>query len=166
MNNSIKVIIADDHDHIIASLENLLSSEPHIEVLSAASNGKELLRMASAHKPCIVVTDTEMPEMNGIEATVQLAKTNPEIKVIILSGCNEPAVINRAVNAGAKGFVLKTSPRDEIIWAIKTVHETGEYFCPGTLQSLKKSDSIQFSGREYDVLKNLYDGLSAKKNCA
>jgi two-component system, NarL family, nitrate/nitrite response regulator NarL len=163
MSNSIKVIIADDHDHIIASLENLLSAEPHIDILSAASNGKELLRLASAHKTCIVVTDTEMPVMNGIEATVQLAKTNPGIKVIILSGCHEPAVINRAIDAGAKGFVLKTSPRDEIIWAIKTVHETGEYFCPGTLQTLKNSDNIQFSRREYEVLQNLYDGLSAKK---
>lgn len=163
MNNSIKVIIADDHDHIIASLENLLSSEPNIDIVSTASNGKELLRMASAHKPCIVVTDTDMPEMNGIEATVQLAKTNPEIKVIILSGCREPAVINRALDAGAKGYVLKTSPRDEIIWAIKTVHETGEYFCPGTLQTLKKSDNITFSKREYEVLQNLYSGLSARR---
>ena len=163
MSSSIKVIIADDHDHIIASLENLLSSEPHIHILSSASDGKELLRLASCYESCIVVTDTDMPVMNGIEATAQLAKTNPGIKVIMLSGCIEPAVINRAIDAGARGFVLKTSPRDEIIWAIKTVHETGEYFCPGTLQTLKKSDNIQFSKREYDVLQNLYNGLSAKK---
>jgi len=163
MSSTIKVIIADDHDHIIASLEHLLSSEPHIEVLSAASNGKELLRLASAHTSCIVVTDTDMPVINGIAATAQLAKTNPAIKVIMLSGCTEAAVINRAITAGAKGFVLKSSPREEIIWAIKTVHETGEYFCPGTLQTLKKSENIQFTQREYEILANLCDGLSAKK---
>jgi two-component system, NarL family, response regulator NreC len=104
-----------------------------------------------------------MPVMNGIEATAQLAKTNPGIKVIVLSGSSEPAVINRAIDAGARGFVLKTSPSDGIIWAIKIVHETGEYFCPGTLQTLKKSDNIQFSKRESEVLKLLYDGLSARK---
>src|SRR5689334_2707758 len=124
----IKVLIADDHGIVRTGLRLLLERAPDVEVVGEAADGRELVRLAAEHEPSVAIVDIGMPLLNGIEATGQLVRDNPSIAVIILSMHTDESYVTRALNAGARGYVLKDTADDEIETAVYSVAAGKPYF--------------------------------------
>lgn len=123
--SKIQVILVDDHEMVRLGLKSFLNLQPDIEVVAEASDGDEGLDLALSLKPDVVVMDLVMPKMTGVEATLALLEKWPEAKILILTSYLDNEKIYPVLNAGAKGYMLKTSSADEIVGAIRKV-ERGE----------------------------------------
>ena len=119
---SIHVFIADDHAVVRDGLRFLLEAQKDITVIGQAANGREAVRKVSRLNPHVVLMDVGMPDLNGIEATKQIREGCPPARVIILSMHHSSEHIFRAMNAGARGYVLKESAGAEVIAAVRAVH--------------------------------------------
>jgi len=168
MNKGLKIFIVDDHSLFREGLRFLLSNWELIDEIYEAKNGQELLDTIDNLIPDIVLMDIEMPELNGIDASLELRKKIPDIKIIALSMYANDDFYTDMINAGAKGFLLKDSKFEEVQQAIKSVKEGRNYFSPEILTSLvnnisEKNTSVQLkelSQRESEVLYNICKGLS------
>ena len=123
----IKIAIAEDHQSLIDGIELLLKYEINIKIVGTANDGEELLRIVRRNKPDVVITDIKMPKTDGIEATKLIKKEFPNTKVIGFSMFDQQEAIQQMIAAGATGYLLKNSPLEEVLNAIKTVH-LGETF--------------------------------------
>jgi DNA-binding NarL/FixJ family response regulator len=126
---SITVFLADDHRMVREGFRLLLETQPDIKVAGEAGNGREAVRQVAKLVPDIVLMDIEMPELNGIEATRQMCETSPSTRVIILSMYSTAQHISRAFKAGAQGYILKESAGDDMIKAVRTVHNGNIFLC-------------------------------------
>jgi two-component system, NarL family, response regulator NreC len=124
---TINVLLADDHSVLRDGLEALLHAQGDIVVIAHAHNGSEAVRKAIELKPDVVIADIVMPELDGIEATRQIRKSCPSSQVLILSMYSTTEHIFRALQAGAKGYLLKESAGAEVVAAVKSVHEGNRY---------------------------------------
>ena len=132
----IKVLIVDDHKLFREGLVNLLSKSSNIEIVAQAKNGKVAIIKAKRHNPNIVLMDIGMPIMNGIEATVELQKTQPEIKVIALSMHADKHYIKRMLDAEAYGYLFKDCNYQQLVGAIEMVNSGVKCFCDDDSQVL------------------------------
>lgn len=123
----IRVLLADDHAVVRDGLRALLEAQPGIEVVGDAANGHEALRQARQLHPDVVVMDIAMPEMNGIEAMEQMHDALPAMQVLILSMHSSTEHIFRALQAGARGYLLKDSAGSEVVEAVRAVHAGRRY---------------------------------------
>ncbi|MEZ4519615.1 MAG: response regulator transcription factor [Chloroflexota bacterium] len=114
-----RVLICDDQAIIREGIELLLRLESDIEVVGTATNGYEGVRLAEQHRPDLVLMDLKMPEMNGIEATRRISQQFPEIKVLVLTTFDEDEWLFDALRAGAAGYLLKDTPRADLVKAIR-----------------------------------------------
>jgi two-component system nitrate/nitrite response regulator NarL len=119
----LSLIIADDHTLFIDGLCLLLQGEPGIEILSIASNGRELMSLLHSHVPDIILLDINMPGYNGFEALSRIKSFYPKIKVIMLSTYNEEHLIEKAKAGGANGYMVKNADKHELINVIKLVSQ-------------------------------------------
>ena len=174
----IKIVIADDHRIIRDGLKSLLSDEKDIEILGEAANGLEALIKTRELNPDILIADISMPEMNGIEMTRILCKEKSETKILIVSMHDNEDYINQALDAGASGYLLKDSSKDELLKAIKAV-ANGETYCSGDVSKILLSkfltsskskklkieaeEKLELTKREKEILKLISDGLSNKE---
>jgi DNA-binding NarL/FixJ family response regulator len=124
---SITVFLADDHTVLRNGLQFMLDAEADIEVVGTAANGRDAVRQVKQLHPDIVVLDIAMPELNGIEAAQQIREYCSSTQVIILSMHHTPEHINRALQAGARGYLVKESASDEVVEAIRQVHAGRRY---------------------------------------
>lgn len=124
----ITVVLADDHTVLRDGLRYLLEAAGDIEIVSTASNGQEAVEQASLHCPDVVLMDISMPIMNGIEATKEICAVCANTKVAILSMHHTSEYVQRALQAGAHGYVLKDSAGAEVIAAVRALHEGKRYF--------------------------------------
>lgn len=124
----ITVVLADDHTVLRDGLRYLLEAAGDIQVLSTASNGQEAVEQATLHCPDVVLMDISMPIMNGIEATKQICAVCENTKVAILSMHHTSEYVQRSLQAGAHGYLLKDSAGEEVIAAIHALHEGKRYF--------------------------------------
>lgn len=115
----ISVIICDDQAIIREGLEMLLKLEPDIEVVGRAADGKEALALAAAHAPDLILMDLKMPGMNGVEATRRLRAQFPDVNVLVLTTYDDDEWLFDAIRAGATGYLLKDTPRAEVIKAVR-----------------------------------------------
>jgi len=127
---SIRVFLADDHKVVRDGLRLLLTAEADIEVVGGASDGLEAVDLVAQLRPDVVVMDIAMPGMNGIEAMAQILRTNPASRVIILSMHATKEYIFQALQAGARGYLLKESAGIEVVNAVRMVHHGGSYLSP------------------------------------
>jgi DNA-binding NarL/FixJ family response regulator len=111
------IVIADDHPLVLNEVANFL--EPHYDVVARAANGRELVNAVAQHSPDLVVADVAMPEMNGIDATREITSEHPNIKVVLLSGYDDPALVEAAFQAGASAYVSKMHAATELLPAIE-----------------------------------------------
>ena len=125
---SIRIIIADDHSIFIDGMKALLKEAGDMEVVGQALNGKELLEQSALLQPDVVLTDLQMPGMDGIEATRELQKRFPRIRVMALTMMNESLYIRKMLDAGAAGYILKTTDKEELIAGIRKVAGGEKYF--------------------------------------
>lgn len=175
MYQSIRILIADDHELLREGFSLLLKKQKEIEIIDEASNGKDLLEKVRKQQPDVVVTDIQMPEMDGIEATKKIKEEFPQIEVIALTMFNEDHLIIDMLEAGAKGYLLKNTTQKELTEAIKAVHNGGTHFCSSTSEKLKgmivqsvfnpykKRPTETFSEREIEVMKLICQQLQNKE---
>jgi DNA-binding NarL/FixJ family response regulator len=123
----IRVLLADDHAVVRDGLRALLEAQPGIEVVGDVSNGREAVREAQRLLPDVVVMDIAMPGLNGIEATLQIQEVSPPPRILILSMHSTTEHIFRALQAGARGYLLKDSAGKEVVEAVRVVHAGRRY---------------------------------------
>lgn len=126
---SIDVFLADDHKLMREGLRILLETQPDIKVTGEAADGRDAVRRASQHCPDVVIMDVAMPHLNGIEATYRICSACPATEVIILSMYSTSEHVFRALDAGARGYVMKESAGSEIIAAVRAVARKRYYLC-------------------------------------
>ena len=114
MNGVTKVMVVDDHELFRRGVVMVINKMENTKVIGEASNGKEFLQMLNSIKPDIVFMDIRMPEMNGVDATIEAIARYPEMKIIALSMFGEEEYLQKMINAGAVGFLLKNSSIEEI----------------------------------------------------
>lgn len=176
MTIKIKVVIADDHEVFLDGLTLLLRKEKDIEVVGQVSNGQELIHFLKRNKVDVVLTDLHMPILNGIEATKEALKINPEISVIALSMSEEAKDIMMALQSGVLGYILKGADKNQIIKGIKCVYNKEHYYCNLTLQKFfttiiktqkekngKCSTQIIFSSKELEIIRSVCEDLTSKE---
>lgn len=172
---SIRILLADDHGIVRKGLRFLLERQPEMEILGEAADGREAVRLADEMHPDVAVMDIGMPLLNGIEATAQMVKRNPALGVIILSVHSDEDYLLSALNAGAKGYLLKDSAEVDLVRAIQAVHKGTPFFSPEItktmledyiwfLQQRGLQDSYDLlTDREREVLQLLAEGKSNKE---
>lgn len=124
----IRILIVDDHAILRQALRLMLESEPELEVVGDAANGREAVAMTEKEMPDVVLMDMVMPGLNGLEATRQIRKRCPKTRVLILTGYMEDEQILSALRAGAAGYVVKRSDTEELLLGIRAVHRGNSYF--------------------------------------
>jgi DNA-binding NarL/FixJ family response regulator len=167
--------LADDHGVVRKGLRFLLEQQPGIDIVGEAGDGREAVRLAADTNPDIVIMDIAMPLLNGIEATAQMVKRSPAVAVIILSMHSDEDYLLSALNAGAKGYLLKDSAEVDLVRAIQSVRKGTPFFSPEIaktmledymrfLQQRNLQDSFELlTDREKEVLQLLAEGKSNKE---
>jgi DNA-binding NarL/FixJ family response regulator len=159
----IRILIADDHYIVRIGLIALVSTEPDMKIVAEAENGIEAVELCATHKPDLVLIDSRMPFQDGIEATIDIRKKFPSIKILMLTAHDGDADIRRALEAGANGYVLKRSTGEELIPALRAV-SAGERWVPAEVaRKLASRKSFeQLTRREVEVLGEMSKGLPNK----
>lgn len=129
-NEKIKIMLADDHPLFIEGLSMMLRREPEFELCGIANNGREVLEMLPTTKPDLILLDINMPKMNGLETIKYIRQSYPNVKIVMLSGYFDEAIIKEAKLKGANGYLLKSSQRDELIHTIKMVYSGALFATP------------------------------------
>lgn len=158
----IKVLLADDHTIVIDGLKSILSEEDGIEVVACVSDGQEAVDFIERNHVDVAVLDISMPNVNGIEAT-KLIQQNSETKVLILSMHDQYEYIDELLDAGCQGYILKNKGREELVEAVKRVHNGGYYIGERIQERIleqrkrgkakEKEDPVKLTTRELEILK-------------
>jgi two-component system response regulator NreC len=138
----IRILLADDHIIIRSGLRLLLEQQPDFKVVAEAGDGREAVELVSKQHPDVAVLDIGMPQLNGIEATQQIADKAPQTQVVILSMHSDEGYVLRALKSGAKGYLLKDSAEGDLIEAIKAVHQ-GRTFFSSEITKMLVADYVQ-----------------------
>jgi DNA-binding NarL/FixJ family response regulator len=169
---TIRILVADDHPVVRDGLVAMLGTQADFEVVGEASNGLEVIRKAQDLQPDVILLDLEMPEMDGVETLRQLRATCPNVQAIVFTAFDTDERIMGAVQAGAKGYLLKGVPRNEIFNAIRVVSQGGSLLQPVVASKLLQHISHQGSepetltDREAEVLQLLAQGKTNKEIAA
>ena len=171
----IRVLIADDHKIMLAGLRSLLEKQTDLEVVAEAENGRKAVQMALEKKPDVVVMDVSMPDLNGIEATMQIIDGLPETRVIALSMHSDKRFVLGMLQAGASGYLLKDCASQELATAIHQVAGGKKYLSPeitgvviddflrGGTPEKAATSKTHLSAREREVLQLIAEGWSTKQ---
>jgi DNA-binding NarL/FixJ family response regulator len=162
---TIRLMLVDDHPLVRDGLKARMATEPDITVVGEAGDAQEALAALAACTPNLVLMDIGMKDVNGIELTSMLLKQVPTLHVLMLSMYDSVEYAQRAMQAGARGYVLKDSPSSEIIGALRTVAAGGTYLSPAIAQGLFRTPAPRnvLSMREHDILACLAQGQSSKQ---
>lgn len=172
MAEKIHVLIVDDHDIVREGQLALINTEPGMEVIGEAKNGIEAIKLADTLQPDVILMDLLMPEKDGIEASEEIKKRNPEARILVLTSFADDKMVFAAIKAGAQGYLMKDSTPQTILKAIREVYNGETSMSPGIAQKLiheiqRKSDSPPteepLTAREMEVLKLIANGLSNRE---
>ncbi len=171
----IRVFLAEDHALVRQGFRRLLEDDPRIEVVGEASTGLSAIEQCAAIKPEVVVMDLLMPEIGGLEATAEILKANSDTKVLILSMYSNPAYVRKAIEVGAKGYILKDAIEVDLAQAVVVVAQGGAFMSPtisnlvleslksGTLRDSSQDPYERLTLREKEVLQLIAQGKSNKE---
>lgn len=177
MNSSkrITVLLADDHMILREGLRRLLESDSDIEVVGEAETGRKAVELVLKLRPDVIVMDIAMPQMNGLEATRQILKSNPGAKVLILSAHNDDAYVESVTALGAVGYLIKQTSAQFLSEAIREVHKGKTFFSPDVAKrfhkrqqnslsrkGIAKKNVARLSSRETEVLQLIAEGEANK----
>lgn len=141
----ISVLIADDHAVVRDGLRALLEANPDIVVVGDAAEGRQAISQVQSLHPDVVIMDISMPELDGIRATQQILELSPQVRVIILSMFGTPEHVHRALQAGARGYLLKESAGREVMDAVLAVY-AGEFYLTQPITQTLIADYLQYRG--------------------
>ena len=159
----IRVLVADDHFVVRAGLVTVVDSEPDMTVIAQAVNGKQAVELFRQHRPDVVLMDLRMPEMNGVEAIHAILKEFPDSRIIILTSYDGDEDIYRALQAGARAYILKDMVGDEVIDAIRAAHAGQRRIPPEIAARLaERMPRSELTPRELEVLHLIVKGKSNK----
>ena len=164
-----RVILADDHPLTLEGVRTLI--EPHVQSVATVTDGRALIEAAFRLKPDLIILDITMPLLNGIDAAIQIKKNQPQVKLLFLTMHTSPAYLEAALSAGATGYVLKTSAREELLEAMRSVLSGRIYVSPGlsgeSLERFKDpalaAGTLRLSLREREVLQLIAEGRLARE---
>ena len=161
--DKITVLLADDHPLVQDGIRTRFEEVEDIDVIGVASDGRELLEKNESLKPDIIIADISMPYINGLEATRLLSKSHPSVKVLILTMHDNREYMQNAIDSGAKGYILKDQPAEEMIEAVRSIYKGEQHFCSkaSAILSNKKSPT-DLTKREQSILTELLNGLNNK----
>jgi DNA-binding NarL/FixJ family response regulator len=165
MEKKITVLLVDDHSLVRRGFRRMLEDESDMEVVGEAGNGEDSIKLAKELHPQVVVMDCALPGMNGLQATRQIMEDSPDTAVLMLSMHTESTWVRQAIEAGAKGYVLKNAMDLELGAAIRRVAGGETVFDPQVEQrtGLKGERSAALTHRELEVLQMIVDGKSNKE---
>jgi DNA-binding NarL/FixJ family response regulator len=175
----IRVLVVDDHRMFAEAIEMLLAGEDDLEVVGAVATGEEALQLVASVPPDVVLMDMDLPGMDGIAATRQIRETSDATQVVMITAFHEPAVMARAIEAGACGFVPKTQAADKLVGIIRQA-ASGEMVLPAAemrsvLAQLQEAHRVrsnadrllgQLTSREIEILQGIADGRSTTELAA
>ena len=130
MDDKVRVVLADDHAVVRQGIRQFLEEAGDIEVIAEAGDGAEALRLVEVHHPDVAVLDIRMPEVTGVEATRRIKERFPQVRVLVLTAYDDDPYVFALLQAGADGYVLKTASGDELVRAVRVVHQGGSALSP------------------------------------
>jgi two-component system response regulator DesR len=163
---AIRVLLVEDQTMLRGALAALLDLESDVSVVAEAPNGREALKLARTLNPDVVVTDIEMPERTGLELAADLKLAESKARVIILTTFARPGYLRRALDAGARGYLLKERPASELAQAIRRVHAGLRAIDPALAAEAWNSDEDPLSDRERQILQRAGEGRSSAEIAA
>jgi len=174
--NRIAVLLAEDHMIVREGLKKLLEAEDDIVVVGEAADGRKAVELTQKLHPAVVVMDIAMPHLNGLEATRQILKTDPGVKILILSAHSDDAYVESVTSLGAVGYLIKQTSAHFLSEAIREVHKGNTFFSPDVAKrfhkrhqeslnrkGLPKDNAAQLSVREVEVLQLIAEGEANKQ---
>ncbi len=170
--SKIKILLADDHPVVRKGLYSCLANRDNLKIVGEAADGAEAMRKIGELSPDIVLMDIFMPQLDGLAVTERVQKECPQVKVIILSMHSNREYVLRIIKAGARGYVLKDAPPDELVRAIEAVNSGETFFSPAVarialnqfVSETNRTDPFsRLSEREREVLARIAEGRSNKE---
>lgn len=159
----IRVVLAEDQAMVLGALAALLELEPDIEVVARAANGREALKLVEQHTPDVLVTDIEMPERTGLEVAAALKVSRPGVRTVILTTFARPGYLRRAMDSGARGYLLKDRPAAELADAVRQVHRGMRVVDPGLAIEAWNAEQDPLTERERQILQRAGEGRSSSE---
>jgi two-component system, NarL family, response regulator LiaR len=165
----IKVIVVDDHPLVRHGIKTVFEAYDDIEMIAEAENGKDAIEICAKYKPDVVIMDMVMPILDGAEATRELVKRFPDIKVIALTSFNDKDLIKKSLKAGAVSFILKNISGAKLVKTIKDVHKGKFVLSPNATKIMltelreQSDDNVKLTKREKEILALVVEGLSNKE---
>src|ERR1700752_2388572 len=165
MEDKITVLLVDDHALVRRGFRRMLDDDESLEVVGEASNGVEAVQLAGKLRPRVIVMDCQLPEMNGLEATRKILAAQPETAILMLSMHSEDTLVRQALEAGARGYILKNALELDLANAIKRVAEGHMGLDPQLAKptSLKGERDSGLTARELEILRYIVAGKSNKE---
>ncbi len=177
---TLRILLADDHDIVRRGLRSLLEGQRRWEVCGEAVNGRDAVKKAAQCKPDVVVLDISMPELNGLEAARQILKQRPRTEVLILTVHDSEQVVREVLEAGARGYVLKSDAERDLVVAIEVLGRHGSFFTSKVAQivlegfrkagaavpSLDRRLKSRLTAREREIVQLLAEGKANKEVAA
>jgi DNA-binding NarL/FixJ family response regulator len=169
-----KLLIADDHEMIRRGVRSILSSQKNIQIVGEATTGLQVIEQVDRLKPNVIIMDLMMPVLDGIEATRQIHRKNPDVRIIVLTIHNSEVIVRRVLDAGAHGYLLKSDLANQLKTAVNTVCSGRQYLSQGieedlsnrTLQNQRpdmRDVVLKLTSRETEVARLLATGKSSKE---
>jgi DNA-binding NarL/FixJ family response regulator len=162
MPDEISVLIVDDHEVVREGLRLSLSRASHIRVIGEASDGAAAVGLVERRKPDVVIMDVRMPGMDGLEATKEILKVEPDAAVLIFTAFSERSLLARGLESGAKGYILKEAPHETLLRAVERVAKGEGYIDPALMPAFLsgKEGTDMLTAREREILQLLANGMS------
>jgi DNA-binding NarL/FixJ family response regulator len=161
---AIRILTVDDHPLFRSGVAALLASQPDMELVAEGSDGREAIRQFRAHRPDVTLMDLQMPEMNGLEATIAIRAEFPDARIIVLTTYAGDVQVLRALQAGARGYLLKTSLDTELLATIRSVHSGKKALsAEASYQLAEHAMDASLTPAEIDVLRLIAAGNANKQ---